>query len=306
MLSLHKLEIFAKVMAIGSFSGAANQLFMSQPAVSKHIQDLEATLGTQLFERAGSRGVIPTEAGLELYDYTQQILKLVMEAESKLTTVENIRSGQITLGVTQGVGIYLFPRWMRTFGNRYPNLTLSINSGTTNKIVRGVLNGQLQVGFVEGEIDDIQDKRLSSFLLHKIDMVVVVGKSHSWWGRKHIPLKELDGQPYISRQPNSRTRIWTDGFFTRYGVKPRIIAEFDSSESIKSSAANTGVAILPSYSIQREVQLGLLCPIAIQDAPMYRELKLIWNNETPFDPITRAFLMILDEEYPQIRRIFND
>lgn len=304
MLSLHKLEIFAKVISHGSFSAAAEQLYMSQPAVSKHIQDLEHTLGTRLFERAGARGVKPTRAGHDLYDYTCQILKLVAEAENKITNVDNIPAGQIAVGVTQGVGSYLLPEWLSTFGARFPNLTVSLQTGITSNIVHGVLNEDYHMGFVEGELDTVGDMRLSNINLGEIEMVVVVGKNHPWWEYTNISIKDLHQQPYIARQPHSRTRIWSDGVFIRQGIQPRIIAEFDSSESIKSSSmSGLGVTILPEYTIQREVEMGLLHPISIHDVPLRRQLKLVWNNQIPFNPVARAFLKTLTERYAQLNTV---
>ncbi len=109
MLNLHKLEIFATVVRVGSFSAAAEQLLMTQPAVSQHIQDLEASLGTRLFER-GRRGVTLTAAGEKLHDYTRTILQLVSEAENAVTDVEHLTSGEIVVGATPGVSVYLLAR----------------------------------------------------------------------------------------------------------------------------------------------------------------------------------------------------
>ncbi len=108
MLDLHKLNIFAAVARTGSFSAAAEQLLLSQPAVSQHVHDLEAGLGTRLFER-GRRGVMLTPAGAQLYDYAQAIFRLVAEAESAVTDVANLAAGQLAVGATPGVSVYLLP-----------------------------------------------------------------------------------------------------------------------------------------------------------------------------------------------------
>jgi LysR family transcriptional regulator, low CO2-responsive transcriptional regulator len=304
MLSLNKLDIFARVVRSGSFSAAADQLYLSQPAVSKHIQDLEASLGTQLFERAGSRGVVPTDAGDALYAYAERILALVGEAENKITRVENITEGQITVGVTQGVGSYRFPEWLGAFSRHYPHLTVSLQTGTTSDVVQNVLRQKLHIGFVEGELDHIATAGLASLRLQDIEMLMVVGPKHLWWGRARIPAAELNGQAYIARQPASRTRTWTNGVFTRAGVQPRIVAEFDSVESIKSSiASGLGIGILPAYAIHRETELGLLHPVIVDGLDLRRALKLVWHQHTPFNPISRAFLQLLAEDYPALQDI---
>lgn len=304
MLSLHKLEIFAQVYRLGSFSAAAEQLLMSQPAVSKHIQDLEAGLGTKLFERSGARGVSPTDDAKDLYDYTCRILKLVAEAENKITKVENIISGKITLSVTQGVGSYFIPTWLQSFGNKYPNLTAALRTGTTPHVVEDVLTESAQLGFVEGEIDTIDDVRLSSISLMHSDMVIVVGKRHAWWGKQTVPIAALDKQAFISRQRKSRTRTWADSIFTRYGVQPRIVAEFDNTASIKTSVSSgLGITILPAYTLQHELELGILHAVQLEDVPLKREIRLLWNNQQPFSPITRAFLNTLVSHFAHLAAI---
>jgi DNA-binding transcriptional LysR family regulator len=116
MLSLYKLEIFAAVVHAGSFSAASDRLFMTQPAVSQHIQTLEASLGTTLFVR-GRRGVSLTPAGESLYGYTLQILRLVAEAESAVTDVENLAEGQIQIGATPGLTSTWCPNGYKVFAN---------------------------------------------------------------------------------------------------------------------------------------------------------------------------------------------
>ena len=114
MLDLHKLDIFATVARTGSFSAAAEQLLLSQPAVSQHVHDLEASLGTRLFAR-GRRGVTLTPAGVQLHDYTQAIFRLVAEAESAVTDVANLAAGQLAIGATPGVSVYLLPEPIQEF-----------------------------------------------------------------------------------------------------------------------------------------------------------------------------------------------
>jgi len=257
MLSLYKLEIFGTVVQVGSFSGAAQRLYMTQPAVSQHIQDLEARLGTPLFLR-GRRGVTLTPAGKTLYEYTQRILQLVAEAESAVTNVQHLDSGQVTIGATPGVSVYLLPDWIGSFRALYPQLNVSIQTATTTEIANGVLEHQVDIGFVEGELETIGSKRLGSLVLRPVDLFVVVSATHPWHERERVTLDELDQQPFITRQPGSRTRAWVDDLFSQRGVQPRVVGEFDNQEAIKRAViSNIGVSILPDYAISRETAAGM-------------------------------------------------
>ena len=114
MLDLHKLEIFLRVVREGSFSRAAESLLMTQPAVSQHIQDLEAQLGTQLFVRE-RRGVSLTTEGETLHGYATRILQLMAEAENAVTDVTQLAGGSVSVAATPGISVYLLPEWVQAF-----------------------------------------------------------------------------------------------------------------------------------------------------------------------------------------------
>jgi len=303
MLSLYKLEIFAAVVQAGSFSAAAQCLYMTQPAVSQHMQDLEASLGTSLFNR-GRRGVTLTAAGETLHDYTQRILRLVAEAESEVTNVENLISGQITIGATPGVSVYLLPEWINSFRARYPSLNVVLQTDVTTKTVNGVLENKLDIGFVEGELERIQRKALNYLVLRPVNLFVIVSSEHEWVQRKQVAIQMLDGQAFIARQPNSRTRVWMDSILKAHDVSPRIVGEYDNQEAIKQSVmSNMGLTILPDYAVSRECDTGLLHALSIENVPLQRQLKLIWNGNTSFTPVTRALLQHLAQTFPQLAEL---
>lgn len=300
MLSLYKLEIFAAVVQAGSFSAAAQTFPMTQPAVSQHIQDLENSLGTSLFIR-GRRGVTLTSAGETLYDYTQRILRLVAEAESQVTNVENITGGQLTIGATPGVSTYLLPDWLRGFREKFPQLNVALQTGVTTTNITGVMEHKLDLAIVEGELEKITRKGLGNLILRPVDMVMVVGQGHPWSRRDFISLDELDGQAFITRQPDSRTRVWIDSVLNAKGVKPKIVAEFDNQEAIKQAVmSNMGVTILPDYSIARELDAGLMRGVEIEGVLLQREIKLLYDETMPFTPVAKALLAYLTDVFPDI------
>lgn len=306
-LNLYKLEIFATVVRAGSFSAAATRLYMTQPAVSQHISDLENGLGTTLFLR-GRRGVTLTEKGEALYDYTLQILRLVAEAENAVTEVSNLTSGQITIGATAGVSTYLLPNWMQRFRQQYPNLNVVLQTGVTTDVVKGVLEYQMDLGFVEGELDTFQHKHLGRQTLRSVAMLVVVGQNHPWRDHDTISIDRLHGQPFITRQANSRTRVWIDKTLATYGVRPRIVGEFDNQEAIKQAVmSNMGISILPDYAIAHERQSGLLHAIPLDALALRRQIKIIWNDDgqMPFSPIAQALLKFLGDSFPSLRELLS-
>lgn len=303
MLSLYKLEIFATVVEAGSFSAAAERLLMTQSAVSQHVQDLEASLGAQLFTR-GRRGVTLTTAGTTLHGYTRQILRLVAEAENAVTDVDHLAEGQVRIGATPGVNIYLLPEWIQAFRARYRNLTATLQTAITGEVIDGVLKHTLDIGFIEGELADGEYPRLAQQVLRDISLNVIIGPGHDWWTLESIPVDLLDGQPFVTRQSGSKTRIWVDDVLRQHDVQPDIVAELDNPESIKRVViTGMGVAIMPEYAIAAEVEAGTLRALVINDVPLNRTLKLVWDREALLSPVTGAFLSHLSKRFPQL--VFN-
>jgi len=300
MLNLNKLEIFAVVVRAGSFSAAAEQLLMTQPGVSQHIQDLEASLGTRLFVR-GRRGVTLTPAGEKLAEYTRTIFRLLAEAERAVTDVEHLAAGELQLGATPGVSAYLLPEAIQELHTRYPNLTVMVQTSTTPEILAELRAGRMQIGFIEGELSESIDPHIAVQPLESVAQRVVVGRRHPWWGEASVEFECLGEQVLITRQRHSQTRIWLDGLLRARGIHPRIGAEFDNMESIKRAVANgKGVAILPTYAVQAELEGGVLWSPEVENPSLQRMLKLVWNRDRPFTPVAGAWLRCAARYLPDV------
>jgi DNA-binding transcriptional LysR family regulator len=303
MLSLYKLEIFTAVVDTGSFSKAAERLLLTQSAISQHINDLEISLGTRLFDR-GPRGVTLTDTGTTLHSYTQQILHLIAEAQNAVTDVSKLKSGQITIGATPGINIYLLPQWINNFRKQFAHLTLSAQTGTTKQLIALLANRQLDLAVIEGEIDTYQQDNLGSVVLEEIELFVIVGEDHPFWDRDSIDIDELSQQAFIARPLSSQTRIWTDSLLNALKIQPNIIAEFDSQEAMKQAIRNgMGITLLPEYAVQNEVDMGVLRALKINNVELVRHIKLIWDNRHIFSPVALAFLKDLSASFPQIKTI---
>jgi len=298
-LSLHKLEIFSAVAQTGSFSRAAEQLLMSQSAVSQHVHDLESSLGNVLFVR-GARGVTLTEPGAALLGYTQKILELVAQAELAVTDVSRLESGSMTLGATPGVSAYLLPEWVDAFSEKFPNLSVAVQTDITPVLIERIRSQHLRVAIVEGEPDDSHvSGGCIATALEEVEQYVVVGPKHPWWSRSVVHVRELDGQAMVTRQRSSSTREWIDRVLARHGVRPRIVAEFDNLESIKrSTASRVAFAILPDYIVRDAEEAGRLRRLTVRDCDMRRTLHLLRSSRGNFSPIECAFFAQLGRRFP--------
>ncbi|GCE45355.1 DNA-binding transcriptional LysR family regulator [Thermosporothrix hazakensis] len=299
-MDLYKLEIFVLVAQEGSLSKAATRMYMSQPAISQHIHELEMSLGTQLFRR-GPRGVELTAAGKTLHTYAQDILKLVAEAKAAVTEVERLSQGRLLIGATPGIGEYFLPEWMQSFKQRFPQVTIALQTEVTSQLLISLLTNQIHVGFIEGEIEPEEMETLALCPLHEITHRVIVGPRHPWWNRTSISFRELNGQAFVMRHPECQARTWLEEHFRAFGIRPHIDAEFDNLESIKQVVkSGTSLTILPDYVVEQERMLEQLHEITVQERPMRRMLQLVWNKRDPLPPIAQQFLLHMQSYFPRL------
>jgi DNA-binding transcriptional LysR family regulator len=301
MITLHKLKLFMVVYDRGSFNSAAQELYMAQSAVSQHIQSLEEALGTPLFTRS-ARGVRPTPAGELLYDYARRMLNLLSEAEREIMQMNQAEKHQLTVGSTPGVSVYLLPMWLQQFQLTHANVSVALQTVLTAEVVRDVLNGRYQLGFLEGELQELDQEALGRMRLRDIDYLVTVNAQHPWATQTIVALRDLSDQPFINRQPNSRTRRWLDQTLSAHSIPLRTVAELDSPGAIKYALLNQmGIAILPRYVVEREIERGELHSLKLAELELKRPLMLVWDKRQAFSPIQRAFISLLAQDAPQLQ-----
>lgn len=289
MITFHKLHLFVVVYERGSFNQAANDLYLAQSAVSQHIQSLEAAFGAKLFTRT-AQGVKPTPAGELLYDYAIKMLAMLAEAERAIMQVSPTESRQLSVVGTPGVSTYLLTSWLKEFQSQPLSVTLSSNTALTVEIVQDVLKGKYDLGFLEGDLAELDQPSLGRMKLRDTAYYVAVGGSR-WEGRESVSLSELAGEPFINRQPTSRTRRWLESLLEARGIRLRTTAELDSPGAIKYALLNDmGVGILPEYAVEREAERGEIRLLRIDELDLTRPLMLVWDKRQPLTAIQRAFV----------------
>lgn len=290
MLSFHKLKIFITVAESGSFNKAAQELMISQSGVSQHMRDLEASLGTDLFIRS-PQGVSKTDAGELLYTHGQQILKLVAEAEEEITQLGQRDKPRLALGTTPGVSVYILPKWLRLFQDHHTDVQVFLDAVKTAQVTAGVLSGQYDLGFLEGELEELDQAGLGKLDIQTIEYQVMVNADHPWSRRDSITLPELAKQPFINRQPSSRTRQWLERTLAEHDMTLNNAAELDSPGTVKYALlSGMGVGILPDYAVVREVERGEIHTLQLESLTLCRPLKLVWSKHQPLSSVQEAFL----------------
>src|SRR5215813_6922419 len=201
-MDLRRLEIFAKVAELGSFSRAAEALFLTQPTISEHIRALEDELGVQLLDRLG-RGATPTRAGELMLGYARRMLALSREARQALDQFQGRLSGQLVVGGSTIPGEYLLPSLLGQFKAKYPDISISLLIGDSRQVSAWVDDGRAEVGVV-GARPSL--RTLLSRELMPDELVVVLPAEHPWAGRKSVTLADLQREPLIVREQGSGSR----------------------------------------------------------------------------------------------------
>jgi LysR family transcriptional regulator, transcriptional activator of the cysJI operon len=250
-----RLVVFRAVARQLSFRKAAEELYLTQPAVSLQIKALEEDIGVQLFDRTGSH-IALTEAGKILLAHSQQANALFLEAEQQIGALSGDHAGELALGASTTIAQYVLPRLLGEFSREHPRVHLTLISGNTEQIVDAVEKQKIELGFIEGPARS-RDVKTEPFL--EDEMVLIVSAAHEWAELKSIPCSLIASAPLLMRERGSGTRRVVEMELARHGVKPnslRIVMELDSTEAIKSAVeAGLGIGFVSRWAIATDLRL---------------------------------------------------
>lgn len=250
------MVVFRAVAQKLSFRKAAEELYLTQPAVSLQIKALEEDLGVQLFDRAGSR-VALTPAGRTLLGYAEKVNEVLLQAEQEIAAMSGELAGHLTLGASTTIAQYVLPRLLGEFLGGHPRVQVSLISANTERIVSAVVRHEIGLGFIEGPSRS-KDVRTEPFLLDEI--VLIVPAAHEWAELAAIRAEELSSVPMLMRERGSGTRHVVEMALEHHHVKPaslKMAMELDSTEAIKSAVeAGLGVGFVSKWAVAKDARTG--------------------------------------------------
>ncbi len=220
-MTLRQLRTFKAVADLSSFSLAAQQLRLSQPSVSYQVKELEEALGVPLLDRLGKR-VQLTEAGTILYGYARRTLDVLDEAALALEEMRGIKRGNLRVGASTTVGVYLLPAALGAFKKLHPGLVISLEIGTRARVQEQVLRNELDLAVVGPALKD-SDLAILPFLSD--ELVVVAPAGHRLAGKRGLSLKDLSDQPFVMREPASGSRWSLEKAARKAGAKLHVAME---------------------------------------------------------------------------------
>ncbi len=256
---LARLKYFYQVASSGSFSRAAEELFISQPALSRQIAALEEDVGLPLFSRQGRKPVL-TDAGRRLFNYAEKIMELNREAKKEISELKNLTSGEVIIGASTTIANYLLPPVLADYHHRHPEIKIFLNVGNSEDIEQDVLNNRVDLGFIGSSV---QSPRLFQEQFAEDELFLVVSQNHHFAkiNRDVFP-SHLAEETFLYREAGSDTRRLFNIFLKEMEVKPSSVVTLGHTEAIKSGIINNlGISFLSKHTWQNELKLGLLVPL---------------------------------------------
>ncbi len=290
--TLDQLRILKAIASEGSFKRAADSLYVSQPAVSLQVQNLERQLDVPLFDRGGRRAQL-TEAGHLLLSYGEKILSLCQETCRALEDLQNLQGGTLIVGASQTTGTYLLPRMIGMFRQKYPDVAVQLHVHSTRRTAWSVANGQIDLAIVGGEIPTELVEALDVVPYATDELALILPPSHPMVQQETIQKEDLYKLQFISLDSQSTIRKVIDQVLTRCGIDTRrlkIEMELNSIEAIKNAVqSGLGAAFVSVSAIEKELLMGVLHKSKMEEVVVTRILSLICNPNRYRSKAAEAF-----------------
>lgn len=265
-MTLEQLRIFLAVVEHLHFTRAAEELYITQPAVSAAVQSLEKEYSVKLFNRVGRRIEI-TDAGRLLQLEAQKILDQVALTERGLQELNNLQRGELRLGSSLTIGNYWLPDRISQFKSEYPGITVRCTLANAEEICDGTASGFFDLGLVTGEIKPALQQVLEQTVVGHDRLQIVVGRAHPWYRRQAVHLHELATTAWVMREPGSGTQQMFERALQDWGMAPsdlNVILVLTSSEMVKAVVeSGVGATAISEMMIHKELQLDTLRPVRV-------------------------------------------
>jgi DNA-binding transcriptional LysR family regulator len=288
-VTLRQMRVFAAVARYRSFTRAARELHLTQPAISQQIKLLETEIGLPLLEHIG-RQIHLTAAGDELLRYASQVTELLREAGESLAAMRGLKRGVLKLGAVS-TAKYFAPSLLSAFAPAYPEVTIRFTVGNREEIIQQLASNETDLvimGRPPRELVTVAEP----FAKHPL--VIIASPNHPLANRRRIPLERLGSENFIIREEGSGTRASMEHVFGQRGVPIHATMEVGSNETIKQAVmAGMGISFISIHTVILELATGKLVTLNVTGLPLIRDWFVIHMKDKRLSPITAAFRAFL-------------
>jgi LysR family transcriptional regulator, low CO2-responsive transcriptional regulator len=300
--TLRQLQIFMLAAEHESYIRAAEQLHLTQPAVSMQLKRLAEMAGVDLFAKDG-RDLKLTSAGKKLLPFVRQITQTIREAGEELDAIKGARHGEIKLGMVT-TSQYFSASLITEFNKQYPDIDVDVIIANRRDILKQLENNEIDLaimGRTPRRINVIAEK----FYDHPY--VVIAPKSHYLSKRSSISAEQLKGESFLVRETGSGTRTLLDIFLAKHNLRPPKIREFTYNEAIKQGVmSGMGIALISAHTIHLEKTIKLLSILEVEDMPIMRDWYILHLESKILNPAIEAFKHFMQQDAPKhMAKIFS-
>lgn len=289
-MNLHHLSLFLGIAEAGSISEASKRLFVSQPALSRQLKELEDRLNVELFERL-PRGMRLTHAGEVLHGYAGRLFEIEKAAEAAMREVADVRRGVLSLAASNTIGTYVLPGLLARYRKQYPTISIALFVGNSEQVADGVADLRFSIGFVEGpaHVDGLKQVHF----MHD-EIIPVVAAAHPLAQARRMEEAMVPSLPLLMRESGSGTREVVAAMLDEHGIAPTDVMYLGNTEALKQAAVNGGgIAWLPRLCMTQELADGVLQPLKLPKMIIRRPLSIVSVAGRYVSPSGQAFLDLL-------------
>lgn len=294
--TLHQLQVFLRVVHTKSITRAAEELYMTQPAVSIQLKNFQDQFEIPLTEVIG-RQLRVTDFGHEIAAMAQRVLDEVQAINHRTQTYKGLLSGRLKI-VSVSTGKYVMPFFLSPFLAQHPGIELTLDVTNKQRVTESLESGEVDFALVSvlPKADVAEEKLLENWLY-------LVGNNSNNWPVSRQPVSILKDMPLIYREPGSATRAVMEAFLEKKKLKERKRIELTSNEAVKQAViAGLGYSVMPLIGIRHELRSGELQLIPVTGLPLRSDWRLIWLKQKKLPPAALAYLEFIRSEKAAIRR----
>jgi DNA-binding transcriptional LysR family regulator len=291
-VTFHQLKVFEVTARRGSFTRAAEELFLTQPTVSIQMKQLTKAVGLPLFEQVGKRLYL-TEAGRALLSTCQDIFERLDQFEMTVSDLQGLQQGQLRLSVVT-TAKYVIPRLLGPFCQQYPGIDVALIV-TNHENILERLKENLDDLYIPSQVPEMMDVFSQPFLENPL--VVIASRHHPLAGTGDIPLERLNNESFIMREPGSGTRQAVEQLFDAHNISIRVRLELGSNEAIKQAVAGgLGISVLSRHCMALEGQTGQIAILNVEGFPIPRHWHIVHPKGKHLSVVAQTFFKYLQTE----------
>ena len=288
-VTLRQLHVFESVARHLSHSRAAKELYLSQPAISMQIKQLEQGVGLPLFEQLGKK-IHLTDGGRELLHYSRTISQQLQEMEAVFAEMKGLEHGRLNISVVSTAN-YFMPLLLAKFCQQHPKIQISLHVANSDAVLKQLAENSTDLAIM-GQPQEGTEMLAQSFM--KNPLVVIAPPNHPLCKLKRVKLQQLEKESFLVREPGSGTRGVMERFFVEHGIQFRAGMEMGTNEAIKQAIqAGMGLGILSLHSAELELETGRLAVLNVEHFPVVRHWYIVHRQSKRLSTAAQAFKLFL-------------